>query len=220
MNLHFRYGTDINFALQDASKNLDRARARLPRDADPATLFKFDPSQSPVYEVAFSSPTRSLVDIRNWVDLRLRPQLLTVEGVGAIDMSGGLVREVRVTLDQERLRSYGLAVADVLGALRDQNQDVAAGNLQSHLTSNVCNVAQAAALAALTGGHDEVVAMLEDNAHVVEGLRDALLEAGCPLRGDGPARQSRIGGGDASPGYGRTPSWGDAKAGHPEDGRW
>ncbi|MGH7569566.1 MAG: efflux RND transporter permease subunit [Gemmatimonadales bacterium] len=131
VDLHFRYGTDINFALQDASKNLDRARARLPRDADPASLFKFDPSQSPVYEVAFSSPTRSLVDLRNWVDLRLRPQLLTVEGVGAIDISGGLIREVRVTLDQERLRSYGLAVADILAVLRNENQDVAAGNLTS-----------------------------------------------------------------------------------------
>jgi len=129
VDLHFRYGADINFGLQDASKNLDRARARLPRDADPATLFKFDPSQSPIYEVAFSSPSRSLVDIRSWADLRLRPQLLTVEGVGSIDVSGGLVREIRVTLDQERLRSYGLAVTDVLSALRDQNQDVAAGNL-------------------------------------------------------------------------------------------
>ena len=72
VNLHFRYGTDINFALQDASKNLDRARSRLPDDAEPATIFKFDPSQSPVYEVAFSSPTRSSVDLRDWVDLRLR----------------------------------------------------------------------------------------------------------------------------------------------------
>jgi len=131
VNLHFRYGTDINFALQDASKNLDRARARLPVDAEPATIFKFDPSQIPVYEVAFSSPLRSPVELRDWVDMRLRPQLLTVEGIASVDVSGGLVREIRVTLDQERLRSYGLAVADVLQALRDANQDVAAGNVTS-----------------------------------------------------------------------------------------
>ncbi|MGH7530025.1 MAG: efflux RND transporter permease subunit, partial [Gemmatimonadales bacterium] len=131
VNLHFRYGTDINFALQDASKNLDRARARLPEDADPPTIFKFDPSQSPVYEVAFSSASRTPVDLRDWVDLRLRPQLYTVEGIASVDVSGGLVREIRVTLDQERLRSYGLAVADVLQALRDANQDVAAGNVTS-----------------------------------------------------------------------------------------
>lgn len=131
VSLHFRYGTDINFALQDASKNLDRARARLPDDAEPATIFKFDPSQFPVYEVAFSSPLRSAVALRDWVDLRLRPQLLTVEGIASVDVSGGLVREIRVTLDQERLRSYGLAVGDVLQALRDANQDLAAGNVTS-----------------------------------------------------------------------------------------
>jgi CzcA family heavy metal efflux pump len=131
VNLHFRYGTDVNFALQDASKNLDRARARLPEDAEPPTIFKFDPSQIPVYEVGFSSARRSLVDLRDWVDLRLRPQLLTVEGIASVDVSGGLSREIRVTLDQERVRSYGLAVNDVLQALRDANQDVAAGNVTS-----------------------------------------------------------------------------------------
>ena len=162
VDLHFRYGTDINFALQDASKNLDRARARLPRDADPATLFKFDPSQSPIYEVAFSSPTRSLVDIRSWADLRLRPQLLTVEGVGAIDVSGGLIREVRVTLDQERLRSYGLAVTDVLGALRDQNQDVAAGNL--------------------TGPRYEIIGKTTGKFRNVDDIRSVLLPVGAGRR--------------------------------------
>jgi hydrophobe/amphiphile efflux-1 (HAE1) family protein len=131
VDLHFSYGTDVNFALQDASKNLDRARARLPRDADPPTIFKFDPSQSPVFEVSFSSPTRDLVDLRNWIDQRLRPQLLTIEGVASVDIAGGLVREIRVTLDQERLRSYGLAVADVLNTLRDENQDVAVGIVSS-----------------------------------------------------------------------------------------
>jgi hydrophobe/amphiphile efflux-1 (HAE1) family protein len=131
LDLHFGYGTDINFALQDASKNLDRARARLPLDAEPPVIFKRDPSQIPVFEVGFSSPTRDLVALRNWVDLRLQPQLLTVEGVASVDVSGGLIREIRVTLDQERLRSYGLTVSDVLSRIRAENQDVAVGNVTS-----------------------------------------------------------------------------------------
>jgi hydrophobe/amphiphile efflux-1 (HAE1) family protein len=131
VNLHFSYGTDIDFALQDASKNLERARGRLPEDADPPTVFKFDPSQMPVFEVGFSSPTRDLVDLRKWAELRLQPQLLTVEGVAAVDVAGGLVREVRVTLDQERLRSYGLAVSDILNRIRAENQDIAVGNVTS-----------------------------------------------------------------------------------------
>jgi hydrophobe/amphiphile efflux-1 (HAE1) family protein len=131
IDLHFSYGTDINFALQDASKNLDRARSRLPLDADPPVIRKLDPSQIPVFEVGFSSPTRNLIDLRNWVDLRLHPQLLTVPGVAAVDVAGGLVREIRVTLDQERLRSYGLTVSDVLTRIRQENQDVAVGNVTS-----------------------------------------------------------------------------------------
>jgi hydrophobe/amphiphile efflux-1 (HAE1) family protein len=131
VNLNFSYGTDIDFALQDASKNMERVRAAIPDEADPPTIFKFDPSQSPIYEVAFSSGDRDLVSLRDWVDQRLRPQLLTIEGVASIDISGGLVREILVTLDQERLRSYGLTVSQVIDAIRQGNQDVAAGRVSS-----------------------------------------------------------------------------------------
>jgi hydrophobe/amphiphile efflux-1 (HAE1) family protein len=131
LDLHFRLGTDVDFALQDASKNLDRARASLPEEAEPPTIFKFDPAQIPVYEVGFSSSTRDLIDLRDWVDNRLRPQLLTIQGVASVDVSGGLEREVQVILDQERLRSYGLSVSEVIAALRAGNQDVAAGRVTS-----------------------------------------------------------------------------------------
>lgn len=131
VNLHFAYGTDVDFALQDASKNLDRARSRLPEEAEPPTIFKFDPSQMAVYEVGFSSDARDLISLRDWVEYRLRPQLLTIGGVASVDVSGGLIREIQVILDQERLRFYGLTVSQVIEALRAANQDVAAGRVSS-----------------------------------------------------------------------------------------
>jgi len=133
VNLQFRYGTNIDFALQDASKNLDRVRAQLPDEADPPTIFKFDPSASPIYQTAFSSSVLDLIQLRDWVDNRLRPQLLTIEGVASIDISGGLQREIEVILDQERLRSYGLTVSQVIEGIRSTNQDVAAGRVSSSL---------------------------------------------------------------------------------------
>ena len=131
VNLHFSYGTNIDFALQDASKNLDRARSQLPDEADPPTIFKFDPSQAPIFEVAFSSSVLDLVQLRDWVEYRLRPQLLTIEGVASLDISGGLLREIQVVLDQERLRSYGLTVSQVIEGIRSTNQDIAAGRVSS-----------------------------------------------------------------------------------------
>ena len=131
VNLHFSYGTDMDFALQDASKNLERARGRLPEEADPPTIFKFDPAAIPIYEVGFSSSERDLVSLREWVDTQLRPRLLTIKGVASVDVSGGLEREIQVVLDQERLRSYGLTISSVIDALRAGNQDVAAGIVAS-----------------------------------------------------------------------------------------
>jgi hydrophobe/amphiphile efflux-1 (HAE1) family protein len=131
INLNFKQGTDIDFALQDASKNLERARSSLPVEADPPTINKSDPNQSPVYEVGFSSEARDLISLRDWVEYKLRPQLLTTEGVASVDVSGGLIREVQVILDQERLRSYGLTVSQIINALGTSNQDVAAGRIAS-----------------------------------------------------------------------------------------
>ncbi len=131
VNLMFRFGTNVDFALQDASKNLERVRSQLPEEADPPSIFKFDPSQSAVYEVGLASETRDLISLRRWVEDRLAPQLLTIGGVAAVDVSGGLVREIQVVLDQERLRNYGLTISEVITAIRNENQDLAAGRISS-----------------------------------------------------------------------------------------
>src|SRR5690606_16654833 len=97
----------------------------------PPTVNKFDPSQMPIFEAAFSSETRDLIWLRDWLENRLRPQLLTIDGVASVDVSGGLIREIQLVLDQERLRSYGLTVSQVIEAVRAANQDVAAGRVTS-----------------------------------------------------------------------------------------
>ncbi|HEX7121352.1 MAG TPA: efflux RND transporter permease subunit, partial [Gemmatimonadaceae bacterium] len=129
VTLDFAYGTNVDFAVQDAAKNVERVRRRLPEEADPPTVSKSDPSQQQIYQVAFSSEERSQIALRQWVDQRLRPQLLAVDGVAAIEIFGGLVREIQVELDPDRLRGYGLSVSQVINALRNENQDVAAGRI-------------------------------------------------------------------------------------------
>ena len=158
VNLDFSYGTNIDFALQDASTALNRAWAQLPEEIEPPTIRKSDPSQIPVYEVAFSSDVRDLVSLRTWVEDRLRPQLLTVQGVGSVDVSGGLIREVEVVLDQERMQAYGITVSQVITALRAANQDVAAGRVGST--------------------ERELVGKTEGKFRSVDDIRAVLLEVG------------------------------------------
>jgi len=131
VNLVFDYGIDIDLALQDAARNLELARTQLPPDIMPPRIYKVDPAQAPVYEAGFTSLTRSPLEVRDWLDSRLVPQLLTVRGVGGVEVAGGQVREIQVVVDLERLDAYGVSMAEVAALLAAENVDIAAGQVTS-----------------------------------------------------------------------------------------
>ena len=131
IEMYFDFDTDIDLALQDASRQLERARTELPDGIDPPRIMKMDPSQSPVFELAISSPVRSPIEVREWVDQRLMPQLLSVSGVGTVDIAGGKEREIDVVADPERLRSYGLTIEQISEVLAGRNVDQSIGNITS-----------------------------------------------------------------------------------------
>ncbi|MDQ2076107.1 efflux RND transporter permease subunit [Marinimicrobium sp. ABcell2] len=131
VNLHFAAGTNLDLALQDASRYLELARTQLPRDIEPPRLYKFDPSQQPVWQAGFSSAVRSEVEVADWVEHQLTPQLVAIHGVSGVETAGGLVREMRVEVDQHRLRYYHLTMADLVAALEAENVDIASGWMTS-----------------------------------------------------------------------------------------
>lgn len=131
IEMFFDAGTNIDLALQDAARQLERARAELPDGIDPPRLMKMDPSQQPIFELAFSSPIMSSVDLRQWIDQRLVPQLLTVRGTGTIEVAGGREREIDVEVDPEQMRSYGLNMSNITMAIQQRNVDIASGNVTS-----------------------------------------------------------------------------------------
>ena len=132
IEMYFDYDTDIDLALQDASRQLERARTELPAGIDPPRIFKMDPSLDPVYELAISSPVRSVIEIRDWVDQQLMPQLLTVSGVGAVEVAGGKEREIDVAVDPERMSSYRLSLEQISDVLAGRNVDQSIGNITSY----------------------------------------------------------------------------------------
>lgn len=132
IEMYFDFDTDIDIALQDASRQLERARTELPAGIDPPRIMKMDPSQNPVFELAISSQVRSPIEVREWVDQRLLPQLSSIPGVGTIDLGGGKVREMDVVADPERLLSYQLTIDLVAAHLAGRNIDQPVGNITSY----------------------------------------------------------------------------------------
>jgi multidrug efflux pump subunit AcrB len=130
VDLFFQPGGNIDQALNDATAALNQARGRLPDTVEQPTLFKADPSQSPIYELALRSPSLEEVDLRVFAEEELVRELGVVSGVASVDVSGGVSEEVRVQIDSNRLQSLGIGLTEVLNALRERNQDVAGGRLE------------------------------------------------------------------------------------------
>lgn len=130
IDLFFEPGGNIDQALNDATATLNRARSSLPANVETPRLFKFDPSQLPVYEMALTSDSLSPQALRIFADEELGRELQQVPGVANTDVSGGVDEEVQVNVDLRRLQAVGLSLSDVVNALRDRNQDISGGRLR------------------------------------------------------------------------------------------
>ncbi|MEO1131657.1 MAG: efflux RND transporter permease subunit [Cyanobacteria bacterium J06639_1] len=154
VDLYFQAGGDIDRALNDATASLNRARSRLPDTIDAPRLFKFDPSQLPVYEFALTSPSLAGVDLRTFAEDELVRELTVVPGVASADVSGGVREEVQVDLDLQRMQASGVGVTEVLNALEARNQDISGGRLEGGqgepLTRTVGKIQRAEEIEALS----------------------------------------------------------------------
>jgi len=130
VDLFFKPGGDIDQALNDATASVNRIRNRLPDTVESPTLFKFDPSQQPVYEFALTSDSRQGVDLRVFADEELAREINVIPGIASVDVSGGVQEEIQVNIDLNRLQSLGVNLNDVFNALRDRNLDTSGGRLR------------------------------------------------------------------------------------------
>lgn len=129
LDLYFQPGGDIDQALNEATAALNRATNRLPDTLEPPRLFKVDPSQLPVYEVAITSPSLEGLKLRVFADEELARELSVIPGVASVDVSGAAAEEVRINIDLPRLQALGVGLTDVLDALRERNQDISGGRI-------------------------------------------------------------------------------------------
>ncbi|WP_445628865.1 efflux RND transporter permease subunit [Nostoc sp. DSM 114167] len=129
LDLYFQPGGDIDQALNDATAAFNRNRGQLPDTIEEPRLFKVDPSQLPVYELALTSASLQGKDLRVFADEELTRELSVVPGVASVDVSGGAEEEVRVLVDLNRLQALGVGLNDVLDELTARNQDTSGGRI-------------------------------------------------------------------------------------------
>jgi HAE1 family hydrophobic/amphiphilic exporter-1 len=120
-------GYDPNQADIDIQQAMGPVLRQLPTGASAPVVRKFDPNASPILNLAFTgAPLDQLYDIAS---NQIEPALASVPGVGQVNISGGLQREIQVQMDYTRLAAYGVTVQQVSQALSSANVSVPSGSI-------------------------------------------------------------------------------------------
>jgi HAE1 family hydrophobic/amphiphilic exporter-1 len=128
IRLNFAWGTNLNVAADDVRSRIDRVRGRLPEDADPPIVFKFDSTSFPIFFTVVEGNYNS-VQLRDIAENTLAQRLERVPGVAAVSVMGGLRRQIRVELSREKITALGLSVDRVINLLRTENQNLPLGEV-------------------------------------------------------------------------------------------
>jgi hydrophobic/amphiphilic exporter-1 (mainly G- bacteria), HAE1 family len=128
IRLNFDYGTDLSEATDEVRTRVDRMRNRLPEDADPPTIFKFDSNQLPVAQIGIEGEYDP-VTLREIAQNEIAPRFERVDGVAAVTVNGGVRREIHVDLSKEKVAALNLSVSQVVQALRSENQNTPLGEI-------------------------------------------------------------------------------------------
>ncbi len=124
----FDLDKDTSVAAQEVRDRVNRVLSLLPQGIQQPRVERSDPDAAPIMLVALTGP-RSMREITELADKRVRRQIESLNGVGGVTVLGGRKRQVNVVLEPTRLQGYGLTVADVQRSLATQNVEIPGGNV-------------------------------------------------------------------------------------------
>jgi len=131
---------NIDFSLQDAQRKVNQIVSTLPKDVKAPIISKIALDEIPILRMGVTStlPTR---EFYQFLKDHVQPRISRVAGVGQVTMVGGEEREIRVNLDAQKIRSYGLSISKVTQSIKNANLDFPTGNLKGEEQQFVVRVA-------------------------------------------------------------------------------
>ena len=131
LTVTFALGTDLDRAQVQVQNRVNSALPRLPQEVQRLGVVaqKSSPNLAMVVHLYSPEKTHDTSYMSNYADLYIKDELARLSSVGDVQMFGGGKYAMRVWLNPSALAERQLTAMDVVAALREQNQQVAAGSL-------------------------------------------------------------------------------------------
>jgi multidrug efflux pump len=178
IRVEFELSRNLDEAANDVRGAVSRVQSRLPVGVDPPQVEKADADSDPIIWLNLAADNMSRTDLTGFAERTLTDRLGALNGVANVRVGGGMRQAMRVWLNTEALAARGLTPDDVDAALRSQNIELPAGQIESFERDYTMRVARGYRTAAEFGrlpvgrAGDARLTRLEDVARVEVGAED------------------------------------------------
>ena len=170
VTLEFGIGTDMGQSLLLVSNRLDRV-GDYPEEAGEPTLDTSGADDSPIAWVLLTAKegnTREMPTYGDFVEDIIKDRIERIEGVSAVNVFGGVTRELQVVVDPRQLSRFDLTVPEVVRILRTENISLSAGDVEE--------------------GKRRYVVRAEGNLNTAAAIEEVVLRSGIGAGGSGRVR--------------------------------
>ncbi|MGA7878984.1 MAG: efflux RND transporter permease subunit, partial [Desulfoferrobacter sp.] len=131
LTVTFNIGTNLDMAQVLVQNRVAVAEPKLPEEVKRQGITTKKKSTNIILMVTLTSPDDRYdsLYLSNFATLRIKDQLSRIYGVGDVMIFGSSNYSMRIWLDPEKLKSRNLTTQDVVNAIREQNVQVAAGQI-------------------------------------------------------------------------------------------
>jgi len=158
-----KHGTNLDIALQDAQRKISGIRSTLPDAVKDPSLGKVSLDEMPIMRIGATSD----MDDRTFTNLAeetIRPLLARIDGVAKVEVTGGENREIKINVNNEKLKYYNISILQISSAISKANLNFPTGSLQN--TQQDISLRLSGKIATLEELNNLVVATTQDGSQV------------------------------------------------------
>lgn len=123
----YEYGTDLDDAYMDLRTALDTTRAVMPEDVNEPIIIEMSMDEMETMDISVTAVGDS--DVLSYVNDTMVPELETISGVADVSVSGGRENYIRVQLNSQLMKQYGVTMSGIAQTIATMDFTVPAGSV-------------------------------------------------------------------------------------------
>lgn len=130
VKLQYDWGMDLTEAANNARDLIEMAKSDLPDGADPPVIYKISSSMIPVIMYGISAD-QNYMEIENIIEDKIAAPVRKTQGVGSAIYLGHPERQIRVSVNPQKLKAYHLSISQISKVLEAENVSIPGGSIKS-----------------------------------------------------------------------------------------